>query len=233
MAWSRIAVPPDNKADAGDNKEDAGNEFGLLFRNYPVNPRSEFMKLMRYLAAFSMLIAGPAMADMLDVNLNNNTAQFQYSTASSVNAQGKADIHGGLLYNNNNSMLANIGVMVTNNLEAAPGTSVGIGMEALAANIKDNPGVTSNSTALALDALVRVSPSTAPQVGIAGELHYAPRILTFGDAVRFTQGIVRLEYELAPSSVVYVGYRRTSFGIKNAQAAQLDSGVHIGFKIAF
>ena len=188
---------------------------------------------MPFLAAFSMLIAGPAMADMLDVNLNNNTAQFQYSTANSVNAQGKADIHAGVLYNNAKSLLANIGVMVTNSLEAAPGTSVGIGMEALAANIKDNPPLTSNATAIALDALVRYSPPTASQVGFAGEVHYAPKILTFGDAVRYTQSIVRLEYELAPSSVVYVGYRRTSFGIKNIQAAQLDSGVHVGFKIAF
>jgi hypothetical protein len=219
-------VPPDNKADVG-------KKFGLLFRSLPVNPRSEFMKLMRYMASFSMLIAGSAMADMLDVNLNNNTAQFQYSTASGVNSQGKADIHAGLLYNNAKSLLANVGIMVTNGLEASPGTSVGIGMEALVANIKDNPGITSNSTALALDAIVRFSPPTAPQVGFAAELHYAPKILTFGDAVRYSQGIVRVEYELAPSSVVYLGYRRTSFGIKNAPAAQLDSGIHVGFKLAF
>ena len=191
------------------------------------------MKLMRYLAAFSLLTAGTAMADMLDVNLNNNTAQFQYSTANGVNPQGKADIHAGLLYNSAKSLLANVGVMVTNGLEASPGTSVGIGMEALAANIKDNAPVTSNATAVALDALVRFAPPTNPQLGFAGELHYAPKILTFGDAERYSQGIVRVEYELAPSSVVYLGYRRTNFGIKNARAAQLDSGVHVGFKIAF
>jgi len=192
------------------------------------------MKLMRYLAAFSMLIAGPAMADMLDVNLNNNAAQFQFSTANSVNSQGKADIHAGLYYNNNKSLLVNAGIMVNNGLETAPGTIVGVGMEAVAANLKDNPGITSNATALALDALLRYSPPSASHVGIAGELHYAPRILTFGDAERYTQAMIRVEYELAPSSVIYAGYRRTSFGIKNSVPAdELDSGLYVGFKIAF
>jgi hypothetical protein len=107
-------------------------------------------------------------------------------------------------------------------------------MEAVAANLKDNPGITSNATALALDALVRFSPPGASHVGFAGELHYAPRILTFGDAERYTQAMVRAEYELAPSSVVYVGYRRTTFGIKNrVPADEVDSGLYLGFKIAF
>jgi hypothetical protein len=191
------------------------------------------MKSMRYLAACFLLLSGSAMADMLDVNLNNNTAQFQFSTANGVEAQGNADLHAGLLYNNRKSFLVNAGVMVQNSLEGAPGISVGVGMEALAAVIKDNPPLKSNASALALDALVRYSPPSASQVGIAGEFHYAPNILTFGDAVRYSQGTVRLEYELAPQSMVYVGYRKITFGIKNAPAAVLDSGPQVGFRFAF
>jgi len=192
------------------------------------------MKLMRHLVAFSMLTASAAVfADTLDVNLNNNTAQFQYGTANGPNAQGKADLHAGFLYNNARSVMFNAGVMVANGLEGAPGMSIGIGMEALAAMIKDNPLFKSNASALALDGLVRYSPPTASQLGFVGEFHYAPSILTFGDAVRYSQGVVRVEYELAPQTLVYVGYRRTSFGIKNAPSAVLDRGAHIGFKLAF
>lgn len=192
------------------------------------------MKLMRHLVVFLLLTASTAVfADMLDVNLNNKTAQFQFSTASGPNAQGKADLHAGILYNNARSALVNAGVMVANSLEGAPGMSVGIGMEALAAMIKDNPPLKSNASALALDGLVRFTPPTASQVGLVGELHYAPNILTFGDAVRYTQFVARVEYELAPQAVVYVGYRRTEFGIKNAPAAIMDNGAHVGFKIAF
>lgn len=192
------------------------------------------MKLMRPLLAFFMLTASAAVfADALDVNLNNKTAQFQYGTASGPNAQGKADLHAGFLYNNAKSFLVNAGIMVVNSQERAPGWSVGVGMEVLAAMIKDNPLLTSNATAVALDALVRFSPPAASQVGFVGELHYAPSILTFGDAARYTQAGVRVEFELAPQTLVYAGFRRISFGIKGAPAAVLDNGAHVGIKIAF
>ncbi|HMC13532.1 MAG TPA: YfaZ family outer membrane protein, partial [Gallionellaceae bacterium] len=103
----------------------------------------------------------------------------------------------------------------------------------LAAMIKDSPMPTSNTTAVALDGLVRYSPPTASQLGFAGEYHYAPQILTFGDAVRYAEVDVRIEYELAPQTLVYVGYRRITFGIKNAPAVVVDNGGLIGFKLAF
>jgi hypothetical protein len=192
------------------------------------------MMLMRYLVAFFMLTASAAvLADALDVNLNNNTAQFQYGTASGFAAQGKADLHAGILYNNVNSVLINAGIMVANNMEGVPGLSIGVGMEGLIATIKDNSQLKSNATALAVDGSVRYSPPGASQLGLVGELHYAPRILTFGDAIRYAQAAARVEFELSPQAMVYVGYRRVSFGIKNAPAAVLDNGGLVGFKFAF
>jgi predicted porin len=190
------------------------------------------MKLMRYVAAGFLLVASTAaMANMLDFNLNNNTVQFQFSTANGVTAQGNADLHAGLLFNNRHSVLVNGGVMQRNPM--ADGLSVGVGLEALAATIKDNWPTHSTASAVAIDADVRFSPIGAPQVGFSGELHYAPNILTFGDAVRYSQGIVRVDYELAPATMIYAGYRKITFGIKNAPAAVLDSGPHIGLKLAF
>ncbi len=193
------------------------------------------MKLMRAPligAAFAMLAASTASADMLDVNLNNNTAQFQYNTAGGPNEQGRANIHGGFLYNNNNSMLGNVGIMVNNNLEAAPGFSVGVGMEGVLAVIKDVQPNRYTASVVAIDALLRYA-VPATHVAFVGELHYAPKILSFGDAVRYDQNVVRVEYELAPSTAVYLGYRQTTFGLKNTRAADLDRGVHVGFKMAF
>ena len=192
------------------------------------------MRLMSFLALAPLLAATmTARADMLDINLNNNTAQFQFSTASEVNAQGNADIHGGLLYNNEKSTLFNLGLMEQNTLEGAPGLSAGVGMEAVVARVKDNPPRTSNVSALAVDGLLRYSPPSADLIGIAGEVHYSPRILTYGDAERYIQGIVRLEYEIAPQTLVYVAYRHISFGIKDTRAAVMDSGLNVGFRLAF
>ena len=189
--------------------------------------------LMRHLAIlFTLTASTAAMADALDINLNNNTAQFQYGTATAVNPQGRPDIHIGLLYNNANSVLSNMGILVTNSQENAPGFSIGVGVEALAAQIRDNPP-RSNASAVALDGLVRFSPPGAPQLGLAGELHYAPRIITFGDADRYMLAEARVEFEISPQTLAYAGYRRISFGIKNGPNAVLDNGLHLGIKIGF
>jgi hypothetical protein len=190
--------------------------------------------LMRYFAILFMLIASTAAeADALDINLNNNTAQFQYGTAAALNTQGNPDIHVGLLYNNANSALANLGIMVVNSQDRAPGLSIGVGVEALGAQIKDNPPFKSTASAVALDGLVRYSPPAVSQLGFVGELHYAPRIITFGDADRYMLAGARVEFELSPQTLAYVGYRRISFGIKNAPNAVLDSGFNLGIKIGF
>ncbi len=190
--------------------------------------------LKRYLAAFSLLTATTsALADALDINLSNNTAQFQFGTGTPTGTQGKTDLHAGILYNNVNSLLINAGILVVNNQDGAPGLSIGAGVEALAAAIKDNPPTRSNASAVALDLLARYSPPTASQLAFAGELHYAPRIITFGDADRYSQVIARVEYELSTQTLVYVGYRKITFGIKNARDAVMDNGVHVGIKLGF
>jgi hypothetical protein len=191
--------------------------------------------LMRYLAAFSMLMASTAvLADALDINLNNNTAQFQYGTGTATGTEGKTDLHAGLLYTNSNSVLVNAGILVINSQDNAPGLSIGAGVEGLLATIKeDNSPTRSNASAVAIDLLARYSPPTASQIGFAGELHYAPRIITFGDAIRYSQVGVRMEYELSTQTLVYIGYRKITFGIKNSPDAVLDDGMHIGIKLGF
>jgi hypothetical protein len=189
---------------------------------------------MRYLAAFFMLTASTAvLADAIDINLNNNTAQFQYGTATPTGVQGRSDLHLGLLYNNSNSVLVNAGLMVQNNIDNATGLSIGVGVEGLAARIKDNPPTISNARAIALDGLVRFTPPAVPQLGFVGELHYAPNIITFGDATRYMLVATRAEFEITPQTLAYVGYRRILFGINNGPEAVLDSGVNVGIKIGF
>ncbi len=190
--------------------------------------------LMRYVAAFSMLAAsGAVLADTLDINLNNNTAQLRYGTGTATQAQGTPDFHVGLLYNNSNSLLANAGILVANNIDGAPGLSIGVGLEVLAAIIKDNPPTKSAASAVAVDAVVRYSPPAASQFGVFGELNYGPRIVAFGDATRYTLAGTGVQYELSPQTLVYVEYRRISFGIKDGPNAVLDYGWHLGLKLSF
>ncbi len=191
--------------------------------------------LKHYLAAFSVAaVSTAAMADALDINLSNNTAQFQFGTGSPTGTQGKTDLHAGVLYNNNNSLLVNAGILVVNRQDGAPGLSIGAGVEALVATVKDNPPTRSNASAIALSLLVRYSPPNVSQLGFAGEFHYAPSIITYGDASRYSQAVARMEYEISPQTVIYVGYRKTTFGIKNGLRDDvIDNGAHVGIKLGF
>jgi YfaZ precursor len=208
--------------------------YHLPLKIIPTDTKEFKAMPMRYLAAFLMLTASTTvLADAIDINLNNNTAQFQYGTATPTSIQGQSDFHAGLLYNNSNSVLVNAGIMVQNNIDAVPAISIGAGVEALAAVIKDNPPTRSNASALALDGLVRFTPPAASQLGFVGEVHYAPKIISFADATRYLLFATRAEFEITPQTLAYVGYRRISFGIKNGANAVLDSGPYVGIKIGF
>ncbi len=190
--------------------------------------------LTRYLGAFCMLTASTGvLADALDLNLSNNVAQFQFGTGTATGTQGKTDLHAGVLYNNVHSVLVNAGVLIVNSQDGVPGLAIGAGVEALGATVKDNPTIRSNASAVAIDLLARYSPPAAPQVGFAGEFHYAPRIITFGDANRYSQVVGRVEYAISAQTVIYVGYRRITFGIKNAPDAIMDNGAHFGLRVGF
>ncbi len=189
----------------------------------------------QYLAALSMVAASTtALADALDINLSNNTAQFQFGTGTATGTQGKTDLHAGVLYNNNNSLLVNAGILVVNRQDRAPGLSIGAGVEALVATVRDNPPTRSNASAIALDVVARYSPPSVSQLAFAGELHYAPRIITYGDANRYNQVLARVEYEISPQTVVYAGYRKITFGIKNGGRDDVvDNGPHVGIRLGF
>ncbi len=190
--------------------------------------------LLRQMVAFSLLAAsGTVWADAVDINLNNKTAQFQYIATTGSSTQGNTDLHAGLLYNNANSVLVNAGLMVTNNLSGAPGLAIGAGVEGLVATIKDVPPTRYNASAVALDVLVRYTLPAASQVSFVGDVHYAPNIITFGDADRFRQLGARVEFELAPQTMLYAGYRQVRFGLKNKPNATLDDSINIGLRISF
>ncbi len=190
--------------------------------------------LLRHVVAFSLFAASSAVwADAVDINLNNKTAQFQYIAATGASTQGKSELHLGLLYNNLNSVLVNGGLLVTNNLSGAPGLAIGAGIEAVGATIKDNPPKRYNASAVALNLQVRYTLPAASQVSFVGDVHYAPNIITFGDADRFRQLGARVEFELAPQTMLYVGYRQVRFGLKNLPNATLDDSAHIGLQISF
>jgi hypothetical protein len=187
--------------------------------------------LRKIIAICLMSVTCMAAADTLDIGLSNTTAQFKYGVASSL--AGKSEIYAELMYNDVNSIVGGVGLLVANDEMRSPGLTIGIGAKAVAATLKAAPG-RRNTSAVALGAQVRYELPTERRVALAGELYFAPQITTFGDADRFQQYGVRAEFSISPQLQVYAGYRKTWFRLKNANIdAVLINGPHLGVQLSF
>jgi len=187
------------------------------------------------LVALSLLAASTTvMADTIDVNLRDSSAQIQYKASMGRDALGKAELHVGALYVNKHNLLGDFGLLVKDELgDSVPGFSVGVGLKGLVAQVTGNSLVHNNVSALALGGLVRYSPPAVHRLGIVGQVYLSPNVVTFGDADRYAEAVGRVEFEIIPQAVIYVGYRRIGFGLKGQPYAILDEGAHFGVRISF
>lgn len=191
----------------------------MLWCRFPARP----------LAVALALASSSAWADAIDINLGDNSAQLQYSSAMGRDSLGKSEFHMGFLYTDQDNLLGDAGILVKNEVGSnLPGVTVGVGVKGLMATSES-----SDALALALGGQIRFSPASASRFGIAGKFYFAPNIVTFGDADRFIETGVRLEYEILPQAVAYLGYRKIKFGLEIGPDTVLDEGAHVGVKIAF
>lgn len=187
------------------------------------------MFLRRILALSMFAVSTTVLADTIDINLRDSSAQFQYRASMGRDTLGRSELHAGYLYTNKNNSLVDMGILVQDEVgSSAPGVTVGVGLKGLIAKTQNN-----NATALAIGGLVRFSPLSDTRFGITGLVFLSPNIVTFGDANRFTETGVKLDYEVIPQAVAYLGYRKIKFNLKLSPDVILDEGVHIGVRISF
>ena len=187
--------------------------------------------MLRKILAISLIsVTSIAAADTLDIGLSNTTAQFKYGVASGL--AGKSEVYGELMYNDKNSVIGGVGLLVANDEMKVPGLTIGIGAKALASTIKDSPRT--NSSAIALGAQVRYELPAERRVAFSGEGYFAPKIITFGDADRYQQYGARAEFSISSQLQVYAGYRKTWFIVKGTGAQSvLINGPHVGVQLSF
>lgn len=195
--------------------------------------------LSRHILAISLFsVSAMALADALDISLSNDAAQFQYIASMGHVGQGKSEAHFGVLYNNSNNnsnnVLGDVGLLVMNNGDNASIATFGVGVKVLAATVAKK-----NTMALALGGQVRLTPTDDQKFGIVGQLYFAPDVVTFGDADRYVETGVRMEYDILPQAAAYLGYRKIKFNVNvlpapvPSVAMVVDEGVNVGVRIAF
>ncbi len=189
--------------------------------------------MLRRLVALSLFaISSVAVADTLDINLSNSAAQFKYSLASGI--AGKSDLFASFMYNEANSLLGEAGLLVLNEEGSVPGLSLGIGAKAVVSSLNKIAPSRKLVSGVALGGQVRFEVPADRRFAFVGEYHYAPKIISFGDAERYYQGAVRAEYSISALTQAYIGYRTTKFVlVNNPVNGVLDNGPHIGVRLSF
>lgn len=183
---------------------------------------------------FLSVISASTFADALDINLSNDTAHFQYLAKMGSLGEGKSEGHVGFLYNDANNKLVDVGLVVSNAGNSAAIASLGLGVKVIAARIEK-----SNSMSLAIGGQIHITPADDRKFGIIGQVYSAPDIVAFGDAERYLETSLQMEYELIPKASVYIGYRKIEFDLNISPIAgpsvdvDMDEGGHIGVRIAF
>ena len=190
------------------------------------------MMLRKILVISLMSVTSIAAADTLDIGLSNTTAQFKYGVASGL--AGKSEIYAELMYNDKNSVIGGVGLLVANDEISVPGLTIGVGAKAVVSSINKIAPSRKNSSAVALGAQVRYELPAERRVAFAGEFYFAPAIITFGDANRYQQYGARAEFSVSPQLQVYGGYRKTWFNMSGTGAdAVLINGPHLGVQFSF
>jgi hypothetical protein len=189
--------------------------------------------MFRRIIAVSLVFAtSSAFADTFDVNLSNRSAQFKYAVPSGV--AGKSELFAGFMYNDQSSQFAEGGLLVLNEEGSVPGLSLGVGAKAVGASLTKITPNRKVVSAVALGAQVRFEIPSDRRFAFVAEYHYAPKIISFGDADHFYQGALRAEFAMSPLTQIYMGARTTQFVMINSQPnGSIDEGAHIGVRLSF
>lgn len=184
------------------------------------------------------LLAGlatlPAHAGQLDLNLNDDAAYAQFGWAINQGQPGTLNGEAGLYYTTDDVYVGNVGLMVVgetgssdNPLEAGVGVKV-LGIHA------DNGRDDFDTAGLAPGLALRYYPAAVNRLVIGGRVHYAPNVVTFGDADSVLEAQARVEYQIIPQAFAYVGYRHLEVEPETgAEDYELDEGGHVGIRILF
>ena len=183
---------------------------------------------------FSLSISPVVLAQALDVNLSDDTAQFRFITPVGFqdranNTFGGTELDLGFLYTTSEDVLGIVGFQAIDEAgSASPGLKVGVGVKGFAGNIEKN-----DVYAVTLGVQARFAPPMFNRFGIFGDIHFAPDVVTFGDTERLLYINTRLEYEVLPQATAYLGYRKIRANINGGGHVSIDNGAHLGIQFLF
>lgn len=180
-----------------------------------------------------LICAHPAFADMLNIQLSNNSGRFNYSTEIFGGQYGPIDLESGLYFNQNSDKMVHLGLMVRNDTLDNP-LVISVGARTYLGDVGHGTGqVRAKFAAIAVGGEILVIPNNLGGLGFGAYYYLAPSVVTFMDANGFDEYGVRLNYEITKQADVSLGYRKISIDLNNSTSQTVDSSVYFGIGLRF
>lgn len=188
------------------------------------------MKARYFWGSALFILSGPLTADTLDLALSDQTIEAAYAAPWGRQSSGSNELLAHFLHNNDkDATLFGGGMRVTNEVGTAfPGLHAALGLEAFAGRGGDE-----DVLGVAITAGARYTVPAAPRLSLAVNMALAPDVITTGAEGLIEYG-ARVEYDLLPQAVLFLGYRKTAFKMEKGPDITLIDGSHVGlrFKIS-
>jgi hypothetical protein len=190
----------------------------------------------------SFVVVTAVQARGLDISLGNETAQLSYLYESSGQIGiGGSDLGVGFLFNENDDVLFNGGILVTgSSLGQSRAFQAGVGVKGFAGALDDpetadEPIDPDNDTVSAIGIggkLAYILPARTP-LSISIEAYIAPEVTAFSDNEGLVEALFRFEVEIAPTTRFFVGYRELEVEFENGDEYSVDESGHLGIRFSF
>ena len=142
----------------------------------------------------------------------------------------QADIN--FLNNDEDTKLIGAGLGATNKVEGLEGVEVTLGAKFIWAELGDE-----DFTSLPFMAKVRYSfpplMFNIPPVAIEGKILYAPKVLSFGDSVKYNEFRLSTDMEVIESVRIYAGYRNIHTEYKGFTQDLFNTSFYGGLKYSY
>ena len=185
----------------------------------------------RILAGAALALAATlAQAGELDFYLSNKSLQARYLTDTAAIGYGGGWLGIGGFHNDRGDNQLDIGLSVQGTPTSDQPFSFGLGIRGYFAFL-DTPS--ENVQALALGGLARFHIPAKMPMAVAGQIHYAPDITTFGKGDSLLDWGLDYEIEVMPSATAYLGYRKETIGLSGLPDHDLEDRFHVGVRLVF
>lgn len=177
----------------------------------------------------ALFAAGPALAEIA-VDVSDDAAHVGYTQDLRTDARGTLRADATALHNSDEGTLAAAGLFVQGDAGARQANV----LASLGGRLYyiDSDEADAQSAALGLGARVRATLPAYDRLGLVGELHWAPEVLSALDGEGLVWASVQAEYQVLRGATVYAGLRELEADFDADEGSvTIDDGWFLGLQL--